>query len=99
MDLSSPVVKFILVFVLAVGWIYYRLHRSMRGRQDRHGRHLWRETLRERRTERMKGAATWDDRRRRMAEANPERRIADGLLGEGESPDSEATAPGKEPPE
>ena len=51
----------------------------------------------------MRGAETWEERRQRKAEVNPERRIASHYLpagkelgGEHAPPDGEATIPGKE---
>ncbi len=106
MDLSAPAFKYLLLIVLVIGWLYYRMNRSLRRRQSRHGRHLWRESLRERRAERMQGAESWDERRRRKAEVDPERRIANRFLTAGRGPESadgppdgEATTRGKEPAE
>ncbi len=69
----------VLIFVLVVAWIYYRS--VLRGkRKDLHGRDLLKARFKERRVERLEGAETWEERRRRKAIWQPEVRIAPHLL-------------------
>ena len=89
---------YIVVFLLVALWIYFRLRTSGK-KQGRHGRDLWYSRLEDRRRERVEGAATWEERKRRLTAAAPERKIAARFVeeaqgsGERAKPNSEAAAP------
>lgn len=69
----------VLIFILVVAWIYYRS--VFRGkRRNLHGRDLLKARFKQRRIERLEGAETWEERRRRQAIWQPEVRIAPHLL-------------------
>ena len=76
MEITFSTFKYLLLLVVIVGWFYFRLMRSMKRRGKLHGPHLWRESLRARRRERLRSAETWAERRKIRAGTDPGRRIA-----------------------
>ncbi|MCK4303784.1 MAG: hypothetical protein KAY24_06065 [Candidatus Eisenbacteria sp.] len=98
MELSFPAFKYLLLFVLIVGWIYYRLVRSMRRKGKLHGRHLWRDRFNGRRMERLEGAESWEERRNRKQGLMPEHKIADRFLRstQGDDAGAKGTDPARE---
>jgi hypothetical protein len=80
MEISFDTFKYLLLLVVIIGWFYFRLMRSMKKRGKLHGPHLWRESLRERRRERLRSAETWEERRKIKAGIDPDRRISERYL-------------------
>lgn len=80
MEITFPVFKYFIILILVVAWIYFRLLRSKKKRGEKHGRELWRNSFRKRREESVKGAQTWDERRRLVSEADPQLGIASRFL-------------------
>jgi hypothetical protein len=96
MGISFDTFKYLLLLVVIIGWFYFRLMRSMKKRGKLHGPHLWRESLRERRRERLRSAETWEERREIKSGIDPERRIAQRYLNDksGERGSGEGSADG-----
>lgn len=99
MEITFPLFKFVLIFIVVVGWVYYRLLRTRKKRGQLRGRERWKEGFRERREERTRGARTWEKRRRLKSAADPEREIAARYLRESKSEKDPAggVSCGKEP--
>ncbi|MBD3235971.1 MAG: hypothetical protein GF330_04660 [Candidatus Eisenbacteria bacterium] len=72
---------YVVIFLLVALWVYFRLLNSGKKR-GRHGRDLWYSRLEDRRRERIEGAPTWEERRRRRQATAPERKIAARFLKE-----------------
>ncbi|MFH1144753.1 MAG: hypothetical protein V1774_09445 [Candidatus Eisenbacteria bacterium] len=91
---------YILVFLLALAFLYYRFLRGTRGPKRRiHGRDLWRERMDERRGRRMEGAESWDERRHRKQMYEYRWKIADRYLKKPDQAQSPPENPETEPRE
>jgi len=80
MEHTLPYLKYAFIFVLVVGWIYYRRLRSRKKKGHLHGRELWGEGFRHRHQERLQGAESWEERRRVKKTIAPPRKIKNELL-------------------
>lgn len=76
MNVTYPVLKLFIIFILLAGWVYLRIRRAGRRKGRLHGRELWRAGFRSRREERIAGAESWEQRRQRKENVHGERHIA-----------------------
>ena len=67
---------YILILLVVLFFLYVRFVRGSR-RKTPHGRELWRQRLKERRDDRVQGAHSWEERRRRKERHKPGWKIAD----------------------